>query len=278
MVRQFVLRNALGMERNLNCPENFFYNPAGLGQQHDTRYENIGDLYIKTRDDLSQKAITGKIRFAGYEDYHRFSLFVQHKPLTLVYTSYGTYSMDVSVDRLDKSELESLGLHAAIRMRGLSTWYRTVRGVNMSDGNGGKAYPYVYPYKYKDFASGEIILESDSALRSPCRIIIMGPCKNPAWAHYLNGKKIRTGKIGTDKNPCLIAAGNRLIIDNTTKNFFIREYDREGNELRDLYASSDFNTQRFLWLEYGSNKIRYQHENADMLNVIVEGRISYESV
>ena len=46
----------------------------------------------------------------------------------------------------------------------------------------------------------------------------------------------------------------------------------------DRYQMCDFTTERFFHLQYGSNRISVVHEGLNILNVIVEGRISYETV
>lgn len=277
-MRQFKLKNALGMSYDLNDKNHFLYSMSGLGQKYDTDYENIGNLYVKTEDILDQKNIRGKIRFAGYKEYQEFVLFIQHKPLVLEYTAYGTYYMDVSIDQIDKSEMGSIGMTESVRINGLTSWYKIMRAENNNDAGGGKVYPYTYPYSYKDFASGEIRIQSDSAILSPCRIILMGPCKNPSWSHYLNGSRKTTGKLGSGDKPCIIDEGKRVIIDNTGPVYSIMEYDTNGNMTRDLYSMSDFDTKRFVSLGYGENRITYQHEDSNEMNAIVEGRITYAGI
>jgi len=276
-MRQFRLKNALGLEYDLNDTRHLFYSPNGLGQKHDVEYENIGYRYEKIEDVLEQKQIKGRMRFSDYEEYHQFALFIQHKPLVLEYTSFGTYYMDVSIDQLDKEELGKLGLTPTIRINGLSSWYKVLK-VENTPGMSGKVYPYNYPYVYSDFSAGEIRLQSDSTIESPCRIHLMGPCTNPSWSHYLNGSRMMTGKLGTADNPCIVEAGKRIIIDNTGAVYSIKEYDTDGKVIRNLYALSDFSTRRFVTLGYGENRILYQHEGTNEMKAIVEGRIIYAGI
>lgn len=279
MIRKFRLRNALGEWYDLNDREHFFYNPSGLGHEYNSDYENIGFLHIKTEETLEQNEIKGKIRLKTYDQYHQLALFIQHKPLTLEYTAGGTYYMQIDVEQLEKEEISRSGkLDPSIRMVGLSPWYKNIRAENSQDQGGGKIYPYTYPYSYKDYASGELILQSDSAIQSPCRLILIGPCKNPSWSHYLNGNRTMIGKLGNVEKDCIIEEGKRVIIDDTGPVYSIKEYDSHGNMTRDLYGLSDFSTKRFIKLGYGDNRITYQHEESYAMNAIVEGRIMYAGV
>lgn len=277
-MRQFKLKNALGIEYDLTDIRHFLCYPSGLGQKYDVEYENIGYMYVKTEDVLRQKEIEGKMRFADYKEYQEFALFIQHKPLVLEYTAYGTYYMDVSVDYLEKSEIGVLGLTPEIRISGLTSWYKIIRMENVQGTDNGKIYPYTYPYSYSDFSSGEIEIHSDSAILSPCKIYLLGPCMNPSWSHYLNGNRVLTGKLGSADNPCIIEEGKRVIVDNTGSVYSIREYDTNGNMIRNLYDMSDFSTKRFVSLGYGENRITYQHEGANEMRAIIEGRITYAGI
>ena len=113
-MRTFALINALGSRWSLNDMDSFFHTMKGLGQGYDTSYTRIGNRFIQQKSSLSQKKITGKIRFRGYSDFSDFSAFIQHKPLTLVYGGFtpenNEYLLDVVVKTLEKSELENGGL------------------------------------------------------------------------------------------------------------------------------------------------------------------------
>ena len=274
MIRQFTLTNALGKIWNLNKNESFLHDIKGLGQEHKVTYAQIGTKFIKEKDLLTQKNITGKIRFLSYTEYLSFSLFIQHKPLVLTYEAEGRYSIKVSVDKLDKTELQTGGLYCQVSFKSLGTYYRIVTVENMKEQVlAGKTYPYTFPYTYYDYSNGEISIESDSVLESPTRISIYGPCINPSYNHVVNGINKASGKINAT-----IPEGNKLVIDAISIPYSIKEYTINNEFVNDLYEKSDFSTDRFLLLEYGSNRITFAHESSEQMKISVEGAIEYESV
>lgn len=272
-MRKFKLINARGDTWNLNDRVSFFNDPQGLGQEHDNKYEQIGNQFIILKKGLKQKNITGKINFSGYKEYSDFALFIQHTPLTLEYESYETVYVDVSIDKLEKTELSTGWIACAVKMSGLTSFYKMTRLEKSGDRNTGKIYPYSYPYKYADYSIGTVEIESDSTLESPTRLTIVGPCTNPSWIHYLNGNANVSGKVN-----CVIPDGHRLVIDNTQIPFEIAEYDSTGTFVQSLYQDSDFSTERFVFLGFGNNKISFSHEGDTVLSLIAEGRIEYETL
>lgn len=271
-MRKFTLKNARGEEWDLNATKSFLSDPKGLGGERKTTYKPIGSTYAKTTDNIKQKAVSGTVVFSDYEEFEKFCRFVQHAPLVLIYTAADTYMMQVSIDKLTKTELDEMGLQSDITMKGLTTWYRAVY-VEKMEVSDGKKYPYQYSYKYIDSQMGTITISSDSVAESPVRISILGPCKNPSWTHYINGQKAETGKIKGE-----ISAGNRLVIDSTKIPYEIVEYDQNGKMVKDRYQDSDFATERFIRAGYGNNVISATHEGSEELKIAVEARLEYEFV
>lgn len=274
MIREFRLKNAIGNEWDLNDRSSFLQDPDGLGFEYDVEYQQIGNIFIKLTDNMKQKEASGQIVFKTYNRYHYFCLFIQHKPIVLQYTTQaGTFNMDVSIDRLDKSELDTGGLYCDVRIIGLSTFYKVIRAENDGSIVAGKIYPYSYNYRYSDYSQGAVQFESDSVLDSGVKITILGPCTNPSWTHYINGKISSSGKVN-----CKIKDGNRLVVDNTKIPYEIAEYDSTGTYVQNLYQESDFSTERFINLGFGSNKIAFSHEGENSIALIAEGKLIYESV
>ncbi|MEG2101743.1 MAG: hypothetical protein RRY99_09550 [Flavobacterium sp.] len=271
-MREFYLINKLNEKWNLNKTDSFFHDPVGLGQEHKVKYEQIGTSFQKTEDFLKQKIISGKIKFSGYEAFEKFSKFIQYKPLILEYSSSDMYHIDVSIDKIEKKELETLGLIAEIQMKSLGTFYKKIEKQNVET-NIGKRYDYKYKYTYSDTSIGVVEIDSDSTLLSKTKITILGPCINPTWKHNLNGLIVADGRINSS-----IAAGHRAVIDSIIFPYEIAEYDENGRYLRDLYQMSDFSTKRFINLQCGKNRISVSQEGSGKINFFIEGRIEYESV
>lgn len=272
-MRKFFITNARGEKWDLNQTESFFSGIGGLGQEHKADYKQIGNHFIKLEDLLKQKSITGQIRFCDYDGFLAFSRFIQHKPLVMTYEAAETVSIEISIDKLDKKELETGGLFCSVTINGMSAYYKTITTENFNVQSYGKKYDYAYDYQYADFASGSVEIESDSTLDGCVRLTILGPCLNPSWTHYVNGSLVCTGKVS-----CSIPDGNRLVIDDTKIPYEIAEYNSKGEYVQDLYQHSDFATKRFIMLGYGNNLISFSHEGTGAIMMIVEGRVYYESV
>ncbi len=265
-MRTFYLQNALGQKWNLNNRNSFLHDVKGLGQAHATSYTQIGNRFLEKKNSLSQKKISGKIRFRDYGEFNRFSGFVQHKPLTLIYGGMlskedwyppmypgdRSYLLDVAMTSMEKSELETGGLYSKITLESIGTYYRMIHVA--SD-------------------ASEIIIESDTVLECGIRIKIPGPCINPSYTHCLNGISKCSGLF-----KCVIGEGNTMVIDTTKLPFEIKEYSAEGQIIRNLYGTSDFSTKRFVMLGYGTNKITFTHEGAGEIAASVEAKMEYESV
>lgn len=256
-MRKFFLKNSLGQEWDLNDVSSFLHTVKGLGQDYKTTYTQIGNRLLKTKSNLSQKKITGKVRFKGYDGFGKFSGFIQHKPLTLIYSGEtNDYLLDVVISSLEKSELETGGLQCKIAFESLGTYYRIVN----TDG-------------VADIASTTVTIDSDTVLDSGMKIVIQGPCTNPYYTHCVDGVEKGSGGF-----ICEIESGKSMVIDTTKLPYEVKEYSSDGEILRDLYGMSDFSTVRFLNLGYGNNTIVFTQEGTDALTVSVEAKIEYESV
>lgn len=271
-MREFKLQNAIGQQWNLTVQDSFLSAPKGLGVERKTTYEQIGNKWIGTEDMQKQKSITGKAVFESYEKFHDFCMFAQHRPLTLIYTSAGTYRIQVSLEKIGKTEMEAIGISSDITMKGLTAWYKIIN-VEDTEAGYGKKYPYIYDYTYADNAIGNLEFNTDSVAESPVKLVIIGPCLNPSWIQYENGILKATGRVS-----CVVGEGNRLIVDTTKIPYEIAECSQSGEKVRDLYQDSDFSTQRFLFAGYGHTKISVTHEGSAEIHAAAEVMIEYEAV
>jgi len=277
-MRKFRLINGDGSSFDLNRKDSFFHAIKGFGYDDATQYEQIGRDFYPLDEILSQGKISGKILFGGkapYITYREFARFVRATPLTLVYELDEIFRIPVRITSLEKSELSGGGiiLVSEIEFAAQGLFYKSVNKYSDILAYGGKIYPYTYDYAYSDISYNSVEIESDSYEDSPCKITIQGPCINPVWKHYVNNVLYETGAyIGT------ISADNKLVIDTTSVPYTITERGAGDGIVADRYQLCDFTTERFFHLQKGNNRISVSHEGINMLNVIVEGRISYETV
>ena len=198
---------------------------------------------------------------------------MQAPPFRLEYfTSYadGRY-LDVDIKVCEKSELENGVLSVPIEFIALSNYYYEWE-YNIVAESCMATFPLTFPFTFCDGASGTVTIESDSLLKSPCAISILGPCTNPSWAHAVNGVLTTTGKVN-----CSVLAGERLIVSCYTIPYSIKKLDGRLNEIEDCYQDSDFSTTRFVYIRQGTNTISFLHEGAEDLNVSVYAKFSFAS-
>lgn len=277
-MRKFRIVNGEGGSFDLNGKEAFFHSIEGLGYTDSTSFLQIGKDFLPLEEMFSQGQLAGSIFFGGtkaYEKYREFARFVRATPLTLVYELDETFRVPVRVAQLEKGELINggIGLDCPVTFKATGLYYKSVTEYSDTIYVGGKIYPYEYPYAYADVSQNTLLIDSDSHEDSPCKITIYGPCINPVWKHYVNNELYATGAY-----PGTIQSEHKLVIDTTTIPYSITERG-VGNEIvADRYQMCDFTTERFFHLQHGNNRISVSHDGINAVSMMVEGRISYETV
>ncbi|MBR2894241.1 MAG: hypothetical protein IKC03_01105 [Oscillospiraceae bacterium] len=278
MIRRFRLTNGEGATWDLNSRASFFHSIAGFGYKDGTQFEQVGSDFLPLEELFAQGEMTGRILFGGldaYKTYREFSRFLRAVPLILTYQTDETYRVPVRLMQLEKGELMEGGGGLVCDVAFLATgqFYKNVSKQSGTMSIGGKVYPYQYNYSYADLSDNTLVIDSDSYEDSPCRISIFGPCVNPVWMHYVDNVLYATGRYeGT------IPTDNRLVIDATEIPYSITERGASGAVVADRYQQCDFNTERFFHLQHGSNRISVTHDGLNVVTMIVEGKISYETV
>ncbi len=278
MIRKLKLINARGEGYDLNRKQSFFHSINGFGYEDCTKFEQIGTNFYPLEDIFAQGKMEGSIFFGGtdaYANYRAFTRFVHATPLTLIYQTDDTYRVQVRLTNISKGELVSggLGLDCEVCFLALGMFYKPLSKYSETLWIGGKIYPYTYPLTYADVSQNTVLIDSDSYEDSSCKISIYGPCINPVWKHYVNNVLFATGAyMGT------IPMDHKLVIDTTQIPYSISERGILDELVADRYQMCDFSTERFLHLQYGSNRISIMHDGLNSLKVLVEGRISYETV
>lgn len=277
-VRKFRLINNNGEEYNLTTKSAFLHTPSGLGYRKDTTYQRLGNLHVVLNDAFEQGQIQAEIFFPepnSYEKYFDFIRFCQNEPLYLKYKpAQKEYTRKIRIGEVDKTEIGPGGLNITIIFDCLTLFYEShqIYG-DASEAEDGKIYTYRYPYRYATSASNTLEIVSDSYADSPCTIYIHGNCVNPVWRHYVNNILEATGAVYTT-----IPEGEKLAIDTTKTPYSLHRVDFANRLVADVYAASDFNTERFIMLKHGTNRITVSHDNANILTMALEAQIIYASV
>ena len=277
-MRKFRLINAEGGSFDLNGQAAFFHSIDGFGFKDQTQYEKIGTDFYALEEAFSQGQMSGEILFAGddpYGKYREFTRFVRAVPLTLVYELDEVFKIPVRLTEVGKAELSNGGksLNCDVTFLAAGLFYKTVQKYSEDIYVGGKVYEYVYPYAYTDVSINTVQIVSDSYEDSPCKITIYGPCTNPVWKHYVDNELYATGRYdGT------ITSDHKLVIDSTLIPYSIIERGLSDEVVADRYQYCDFTTERFIHLQHGTNRISVTHDGLNSVEMMVEAKISYETV
>lgn len=278
-MRQFYLRNGNGAEYSLMDVEHWLNSPKGLGFKFKDKFSQVGSNFIRTKKVSNPKDISGILIFTGsdvYNKYHDFILFAQIEPLIFVYNPNGTeYITNVSFEQIEKEEIDekTSTLQVDVSFKRLTRWRRIILQRNDAVVQRGKTYTFSYPYTYGRDVANNVTIESDTTEESPCKITIIGTCENPVWRQYVNGVLKHEGSVNVS-----VTGGQRIVIDTTTTPYSIKKYDSSNNLIADLYQLSDFSTDRFFFLEKGTNRISIGHDGTNALELAVEAHLEYESV
>ncbi|MCD8097013.1 MAG: hypothetical protein LUE31_03050 [Lachnospiraceae bacterium] len=267
-MRQFWVKNAKGQIFDMNREDAFFGNPKGLGIDRDTKYERVGYSYTEVENELEQSKPNGTMVFDGYEQYDEFLDIVKYTPLIFMYQPLDTmYYMDVNTFTIEKTEIDykKVFLSCKVVFEGNSPWYIQKKASVQSNEAEGKIYEYTYPYQYAENSAGTMALENNSSKDAYCRLIIYGYAEDPSWNLKQDGEILYSGAVSTT-----IHTGEILVVDSDPTEYEIYRYDESGARSEDLYGSSDFDTERFLYIPPGKSILAVSHSGSDTISFRVE--------
>jgi hypothetical protein len=288
----------------LNQNGAMFFEPEGLGYEEEADWLRLGTTFRPVNITPAHRTISGKMYFLGeekaYENYYKFVRFIRQNPLTIEYTAYDTFKIDVRVQSIDKSELTTYGtLECKINFLALGPFYKFdtyyiappkryglpivnqdksnivdhVDDLVVTGGPQGTTYDYVYDHVYPEEEFRTAVFDVDFADYAPLRVSIYGPCTNPQWMHYADENFVASGKYNG-----FIAEDRILVIDSTSVPYKIYETDLNGDFQGDRYGGCDFSTERFLFAQNGRNRVTIAHDDPDEVGYKVEVKQCYESV
>jgi hypothetical protein len=283
-VRQFKLWNSDGKNYDLLDPKGIMlFSVAGLGRTEEAEYYRLDEHFRILNSKNSQREISGTLLMPGntvddmYKKYYDFMRFAARTPLTIEYTTFDTFYIDVHLVTIEKTEVSPTynALECPVTFRALGPSYRKIQ-VYATSSKELVSTPYDYTYEDTYSTTDAILnlsIKSDSMYASPCRLYISGPVIDPVWQQYLNSSLIATGSMnGT------IPEGHKLVIDTVALPNRIYEVDSSGAVVADRYSLCDYTTDRFLYIYEGTNMISVAHKGDKIPYLTAEVRLEYDSV
>ena len=279
MERKLTLTNAQGKTIDLMSDETLFTEVSDLGFSLKNEYKTVGSNFLLTDSEYNHTGIKGTMYFKGDNPYQTYFDLVKdftNQDLTLTYNTVKEFKLSCRMTATTKKEHTKDYRQAEITFMPNGLWYSEVSEICIpkTDVENGKTYDYTYAYKYSPSNDGYIVIESDTNIPSPVRLIVFGQSKNTSWQQYVNNKIVATGKM----NWLTIQEDQRLEVDATNVNNAIEVQSMDGKQVVDAYRLSDFSTERFLYLRKGENKIVVNNDEGTETTFIVEARLNYESV
>lgn len=269
--RQFKLINSVGAEYDLCDVRHLFVSPDGLGFARNYESLQAGSSFVLIEDLLEQQTITGEMIFADYEEYSAFAKFIKNDGMKLAYCPANFdiwYYRSCQVESLKKSEISHTTnrLHCNVDFCCFSQWYEPVFAERtLYELNEDSVFPLTFPFTFEDRNINEVIIVNSNTDDAPCKITIAGPCSNPHWELKSNGQLVASGKVAVS-----LAEGESLIVDANIESMRIVKAS-ESTETN-VYQSSDFSTDRFIYAPNGKSVLRFYHDESYALDVVVEVR------
>lgn len=257
--RTFDLINSKGEVYSLaltNSYMGFMYDVDGLGAEHETTYQKIGESYDVLQDNFAQGEISGVVFFKSkrpYNEYMRFILFCQEKPLKLYYrTPVGEYYRDGIVSRIEKNE-DGDTARAKITFTASSLWYKPII----------------------ETGTNQVNIISDTNIECPCHIMITPSSAATAitWSLWDGWGEVASGGLSNIPEAYKIGTTDTLHIRSDTNPYQIYKTSSGGSKT-DLYQYSVFSSVRFINLKKGENYISC----TTAASMTVEARMLYETV
>lgn len=252
-MRKFKIINSQGAEFDLMNKTAFFNSPDGLGFELGVSVARVGFEFLEIEETLEQKTVSGEMIFSSYAKYQEFARFVTGARLKLAYMPDNVwYYLDVKAVALGKTEKQlNRRLYCPVSFVAFGTWYEDEQVIQSVVGGGNsKQYSYHYNYQYSRDDVIACPVENVQA-ESPCRLSIYGECVNPTWSVNQGGKRIMTGTVNVT-----LSAGQKLVVDSRADKMEIAVYSSATDEfITDVYAQSDFDTERFVYLPIGNSEV-----------------------
>lgn len=275
---QLKLINREGLEIDLSDQKHLMAEITGLGFKQSNTFQTVGNTFFLIGSQKTQNEIKGTMYFKGtnpYAEYFRFINGFVNQDIILEYTTIDTFKLSCRLISSEKKEHTKDYKKADISLIPNGLWYNEKKEIFIPSDqeDDGKTYEYIYSYKYNR-NKNDIEINLGSNIESPVRLLIFGPAVNPEWKLYTNGKQVATGKMIN----FTIQQGQRLSIDPTNPKNCIELQDLNGKTIGDVYRFSDFETDRFIYMRKGVNRMTVAEESARNMMYAIEAKIYYDSV
>lgn len=275
-IRNFYFENEIG--QRIDCQKIdgnlFLYNVTGLGFEKETEYVQIGNTFVKNKENIKQNIIEGELEFYNmtYDEYTNFIDFVlSSKSLKLIYVPKTSqrkeFYRDIDIVKIDKNEEDDYNvLISPITIYCKSLWYKqdvAIYTIKAQDDE--IRWDFKWDSRFTDYDSRNLTYINKGHVEAPVLIEMSGHLVNPKIELYIEGELYQTVAFNVE-----IAEYEKLLYGTKENEFYINRQKTDGT-IESLFSLDviDFENDNVIRLPLNKScEIRLKADN-EVLNAQV---------
>lgn len=233
-IRNFYFENEIG--QRIDCQKIdgnlFLYNVTGLGFEKETEYVQIGNTFVKNKENIKQNIIEGELEFYNmtYDEYTNFIDFVlSSKSLKLIYvpkiSQRKEFYRDIDIVKIDKNEEDDYNvLISPITIYCKSLWYKqdvAIYTIKAQDDE--IRWDFRWDSRFTDYDSRNLTYINKGHVEAPVLIEMSGHLVNPKVELYIEGELYQTVAFNVE-----IAEYEKLLYGTKENEFYINRQKTDG--------------------------------------------------
>lgn len=233
-IRNFYFENEIG--QRIDCQKIdgnlFLYNVTGLGFEKETEYVQIGNTFVKNKENMKQNIIEGELEFYNmtYDEYTNFIDFVlSSKSLKLIYVPKTSqrkeFYRDIDIVKIDKNEEDDYNvLISPITIYCKSLWYKqdvAIYTIKAQDDE--IRWDFRWDSRFTDYDSRNLTYINKGHVEAPVLIEMSGHLVNPKIELYIEGELYQTVTFNVE-----IAEYEKLLYGTKENEFYINRQKTDG--------------------------------------------------
>lgn len=284
-IRNFYFENEIG--QRIDCQKIdgnlFLYNVTGLGFEKETEYVQIGNTFVKNKENIKQNIIEGELEFYNmtYDEYTNFIDFVlSSKSLKLIYvpkiSQRKEFYRDIDIVKIDKNEEDDYNvLISPITIYCKSLWYKqdvAIYTIKAQDDE--IRWDFRWDSRFTDYDSRNLTYINKGHVEAPVLIEMSGHLVNPKVELYIEGELYQTVAFNVE-----IAEYEKLLYGTKENEFYINRQKTDGT-IESLFSLDviDFENDNVIRLPLNKScEIRLKADN-EVLNAQVTILAYYKAV
>lgn len=235
MVREFKLVNEKGQEFSLMDIHNYclLTEPAGLGYEYSSEYEQLGNTFIDNIRQIVQGTIEGIVNFINYDNYKKLIDYIEgSEKLRLSYlipfeSGEKEYFKDIEIQSISKTQkATNTIISESIVFNCLSLWYEEkIINYSIEEIDNEIRWDFEWDSRFNEYDSRSLTFINEGHTEAPIEVEIKGHVLNPKIELYVEGQLYQTVTFNVD-----ISQYEKLLYGTKENNFYINRRNADGTE------------------------------------------------